>query len=91
MSSFSLALPKVLRTAELAVNDFLTEKNTWIFSRRLPKENQYLDDKDPNKFVAKMGAEALHDMLANLDLDELSYNLRHRQIQKLHSSARARR
>ena len=36
-----------------------------------------MDEKDPNKFVAKMGAEALHDMLANLDLDELSYNLRH--------------
>ena len=36
------------------------------------KENQYLDDKDPTKFVAKMGAEAVHDLLANLDLDSLS-------------------
>jgi DNA-directed RNA polymerase subunit beta' len=41
-------------------------------------ENQYLDDTDPNKFIAKMGAEALHDLLARLDLDELSYDLRHK-------------
>ncbi|MGB0249883.1 MAG: DNA-directed RNA polymerase subunit beta', partial [Flavobacteriales bacterium] len=63
--------------SELAVNDFLTEEEYLDILETLPKENQYLDDKDPNKFVAKMGAEALHDMLANLDLDELSYNLRH--------------
>jgi DNA-directed RNA polymerase subunit beta' len=59
------------------VNDFLTEEEYLDILETLPKENQYLDDKDPNKFVAKMGAEALHDMLANLDLDELSYDLRH--------------
>ena len=63
--------------SELAVNDFLTEEEYLDILETLPKENQYLDEKDPNKFVAKMGAEALHDMLANLDLDELSYNLRH--------------
>jgi len=63
--------------SELAVNDFLTEEEYLDILETLPKENQYLDDKDPNKFVAKMGAEALHDMLANLDLDELSYDLRH--------------
>ncbi len=63
--------------SELSVNDFVTEEEYLDILETLPKENQYLDDKDPNKFVAKMGAEALHDMLANLDLDELSYNLRH--------------
>jgi DNA-directed RNA polymerase subunit beta' len=63
--------------SELAVNEFLTEEEYLDILETLPKENQYLDEKDPNKFVAKMGAEALHDMLANLDLDELSYNLRH--------------
>jgi DNA-directed RNA polymerase subunit beta' len=44
----------------------------------LPKDNQLLDDTDPNKFIAKMGAEAIYDMLARLDLDTLSYDLRHR-------------
>ena len=63
--------------SELSVNDFVTEEEYLDILETLPKENQYLDEKDPNKFVAKMGAEALHDMLANLDLDELSYNLRH--------------
>ncbi|MDE0872236.1 MAG: DNA-directed RNA polymerase subunit beta', partial [Flavobacteriales bacterium] len=63
--------------AELQVNDFLTEEEYLDILDSLPKENQYLDEKDPNKFVSKMGAEALHDMLANLDLDELSYSLRH--------------
>ena len=45
---------------------------------KLPKENQYLDDSDPNKFIAKMGAEAVYDLLAGLDLDALSYELRNR-------------
>ncbi len=42
----------------------------------LPKENQYLPDDDPNKFIAKMGAEAVQDLLSRLDLDQLSYDLR---------------
>jgi len=42
----------------------------------LPKENQYLPDDDPNKFIAKMGAEAVHDLLSRLNLDQLSYDLR---------------
>ncbi|MBQ5616362.1 MAG: DNA-directed RNA polymerase subunit beta' [Bacteroidaceae bacterium] len=45
---------------------------------KLPKDNQYLDDTDPNKFIAKMGAEAVYDLLAGLDLDSLSYELRNR-------------
>ena len=44
----------------------------------LPRENQMLEDTDPNKFIAKMGAEAIYDLLSRLDLDELSYDLRHR-------------
>ncbi len=60
------------------VMDFITEEEYLNASERLPKENQYLDDKDPNKFVAKMGAEALYDLLANVQLDELSYELRHK-------------
>ena len=42
----------------------------------LPKDNQYLPDEDPEKFVAKMGAEALHMLLSRIDLDQLSYDLR---------------
>ncbi len=44
----------------------------------LPQENYMLDDSDPNKFIAKMGAEAVHDLLARIDLDEVSYDLRHK-------------
>ncbi len=57
--------------------DFLTEEEYLDILDTLPKENQYLDDKDPNKFVAKMGADALEDLLSRLDLDQLSYTLRH--------------
>ena len=57
--------------------DFLTEEEYLTILDNLPTENQYLSDSDPNKFIAKMGAEALHDLLANLNLDELSYELRH--------------
>jgi len=60
----------------LSIFDFLTEEEYLDILDTVPKENQYLDDKDPNKFVAKMGAEALHDLLSNVNLDGLSYDLR---------------
>ena len=58
--------------------DFLTEEEYLDILDTLPKENQFLDDDDPNKFIAKMGAEALFDILSRLELDELSYTLRHK-------------
>ncbi len=57
--------------------DFLTEEEYLDVLDNLPKENQYLDDADPNKFIAKMGAEALYELLKRLDLDSLSFDLRH--------------
>ncbi len=57
--------------------DFLTEEEYLDILDTLPKENQYLDDKDPQKFIAKMGAEGLEELLKRLDLDQLSYDLRH--------------
>ncbi len=57
--------------------DFLTEEEYLDILDTLPKENQYLDDNDPQKFIAKMGAEALEELLKRLDLDQLSYDLRH--------------
>mgnify|MGYP001113997086 FL=1 len=63
---------------DLAVYDLLSEEEYLDILDSLPKENQMLDDTDPNKFIAKMGAEAIYDLLARLDLDELSYELRHR-------------
>ncbi|WCO00791.1 DNA-directed RNA polymerase subunit beta' [Psychroserpens ponticola] len=58
--------------------DFLTEEEYLNIMETLPKENQYLDDTDPNKFIAKMGAECLIDLLARIDLDDLSFELRHK-------------
>ncbi|MBK8339108.1 MAG: DNA-directed RNA polymerase subunit beta' [Flavobacteriales bacterium] len=58
--------------------DFLTEEEYLDTLDSLGKENQHLDDHDPNKFVARMGADALHDLLKRLDLDALSYDLRHK-------------
>ena len=63
---------------EVEVNHLLTEDEYLDLLRKLPKENQYLDDSDPNKFIAKMGAEAVLDMLQRIDLDQLSYDLRDR-------------
>ncbi|GAA4781274.1 DNA-directed RNA polymerase subunit beta' [Olivibacter ginsenosidimutans] len=57
--------------------DFLTEEEYLDILDTLPKENQYLEDKDPQKFIAKMGAEALEELLQRIDLDQLSYDLRH--------------
>ncbi|MBK3516793.1 DNA-directed RNA polymerase subunit beta' [Carboxylicivirga marina] len=58
--------------------DFLTEEEYLDILETLPKENQHLDDDDPNKFIAKMGADALHMLLGRIDLDSLSYDLRHK-------------
>jgi DNA-directed RNA polymerase subunit beta' len=60
----------------LGVGDLLTEEEYLDILDNLPKDNQYLPDEDPQKFIAKMGAEAVSDLLARLDLDELSYQLR---------------
>src|SRR6478609_3271282 len=57
--------------------DFLTEDEYLDILDKLPRENQLLDDTDPNKFIAKMGADALEMLLSRLNLDELSYSLRH--------------
>ena len=57
--------------------DFLTEEEYLNHMDSLPKENHHLDDTDPNKFIAKMGADALYDLLSRLDLDQQSFNLRH--------------
>ncbi len=64
--------------SELETYDLLTEEEYLNIMDTLPRENQMLEDTDPNKFIAKMGAEAIYELLARLDLDELSYELRHR-------------
>ena len=56
--------------------DLLSEEEYFEIIDRLPRENQLLDDTDPNKFVAKMGAEAIYDLLKDINLDDLSYALR---------------
>jgi len=58
--------------------DFLTEEEYLNILEELPQENQYLDDTDPEKFIAKMGAECLIELLKRIDLDELSFELRHK-------------
>ncbi len=58
--------------------DFLSEEEYLNILETLPKDNQYLDDSDPNKFIAKMGAEALIALLSRIDLDALSFDLRHK-------------
>ena len=58
--------------------DLLTEDEYLNLMDQIPEDNEYLDDSDPNKFIAKMGAEAIYDLLAGLDLDSLSYELRDR-------------
>ena len=66
--------------AEDGVNkyDLLSEEEYLDILDTLPRDNQLLEDTDPNKFIAKMGAEAIYDLLATLDLDALSYELRDR-------------
>jgi DNA-directed RNA polymerase subunit beta' len=69
--------PGVKAEEGVAKKDLLTEEEYLEILDTLPQENQMLDDSDPNKFMAKMGADAVRDLLMRLDLDQLSYDLRH--------------
>ncbi|QSE97508.1 DNA-directed RNA polymerase subunit beta' [Fulvivirga lutea] len=69
--------PGIKEEDGLAMMDFLTEDEYLDILDKLPRENQLLDNDDPNKFIAKMGAESLEMLLARIDLDTLSYDLRH--------------
>jgi DNA-directed RNA polymerase subunit beta' len=68
----------IKESEEIKYLTFLSEEEYLAIMEDLPKENQMLDDKDPMKFIAKMGADALYDLLGRLNLDELSYDLRHK-------------
>ncbi|MBE0648341.1 MAG: DNA-directed RNA polymerase subunit beta' [Bacteroidales bacterium] len=70
--------PGILKEEGINYLDFLSEEEYFDFLEKIPQENQHLDDSDPNKFIAKMGAEALCDLLARLDLDKESFDLRHK-------------
>src|SRR6056300_888637 len=58
--------------------DFLTEEEYLNVMEQIPLENQYLEDSDPEKFIAKMGAECLIELLSRIDLESLSFQLRHK-------------
>ena len=73
---FVVIQPGIRSEKGLNAGDLITEEEYLDILEALPKENQYLADDDPNKFIAKMGAEAVHDMLARIDLDQLSFDLR---------------
>ena len=62
---------------ELARMDLLSEEEYFDYIEKLPEDNRSLPDDDPNKFIAKMGAEAILELLSTINLDELSYSLRH--------------
>ena len=73
--------PGIAKNAEgepLKKLDFLTEEEYLNAFEDLPVENQYLEDSNPDKFIAKMGAECLIELLSRIDLQELSYELRHK-------------
>ncbi len=70
--------PGIKAETGMQVMDFLTEEEYIDIMEALPADNQHLPDSDPNKFIAKMGAEAIHDLLARLDLDQISFDLRHK-------------
>ncbi|MBR4712170.1 MAG: DNA-directed RNA polymerase subunit beta' [Paludibacteraceae bacterium] len=74
--------PGIMESEGIAEQDLLTEEEYLDIVDKLPKENQMLEDTDPNKFIAKMGAEAIYDMLQRVDLDSLSFELGNRAGQE---------
>ncbi len=68
--------PGIKAADDVKYLDFLTEEEYLEILATLPKENQYLEDSDPDKFIADMGANALHKLLSRIDLDGMAYALR---------------
>ncbi len=66
-----------VKEGEIEVKDLLTEEEYFEVLDSLPADNQLLDDSDPNKFIAKMGADGIRELLMRLDLDQLALDLRH--------------
>ncbi len=66
-----------VKEGEIEHKALLSEEEYFEVLDSLPPDNQMLEDSDPNKFIAKMGAEGVKDLLVRLDLDQLSYDLRH--------------
>ena len=65
-----------LKESESTHQQLLTEDEYLEILDALPKDNQHLPDEDPNKFISKMGAEAVQMLLSRINLDTLSYDLR---------------
>ena len=76
IKEFSAGNAKNIEGEPLNKMDFLTEEEYLNVLETLPQENMYLDDSDPEKFIAKMGADCLIELLSRIKLDELSYELR---------------
>ncbi len=74
---YAVIQPGIKEEEGISRLDFLTEEEYLDIVDKLPRENQMLDDSDPRKFIAKMGADALEMLLSRVKLDELSYELRH--------------
>jgi len=68
-----------VKEGEIEVKDLLTEEEYFEVLDSLPADNQLLDDSDPNKFIAKMGADGIRELLMRLDLDQLALDLRHQK------------
>ncbi len=85
---YAVIQPGVKEAEGISKMDLLTEEEYLEILETLPQENQMLDDEDPQKFIAKMGAEAIRELLMRLELDQLSYDLRH---QAAHETSQQRK
>ncbi|UAY54313.1 DNA-directed RNA polymerase subunit beta' [Arachidicoccus terrestris] len=86
---YAVIQPGVLEEKGMKVGDLLTEEEYLDLLETLPKDNQFLPNDDPQKFIAKMGAEAVADLLNLLDLDQLSFDLRNAAANETSQQRRA--
>jgi DNA-directed RNA polymerase subunit beta' len=60
----------------LSKKDLISEDQYFEVLNSLPAGNEKLNDDDPKKFVAKIGGEAVKEILKNTDIEKLSKELR---------------
>lgn len=60
----------------LRVNDLITEDQYSEIQKSLPPGNDKLADDDPEKFYAKIGGEAIRELLKEMNIEETFYELK---------------
>ncbi|MBI5808715.1 MAG: DNA-directed RNA polymerase subunit beta' [Ignavibacteriales bacterium] len=68
--------------------DLISEDQYYEILNSLPHDNDALDDKDPKKFVARIGGDAVKELLKEIDIENLFHELKAQLAQDISQQKR---